>query len=169
MSGKSIWLVSAATALVLSACTPVVENTDAESDTATAVEAASAEPVSASEGVTSEASAAFNQLVADYEAHQEANSNARRGQEGDLEALASWDDISADAQAADNAADVAFLERLEAIDASQLTQSEQVSHAVLDYILRFSVELHHEQKRHDDYPPFHYLSFRIMVVHALLP
>lgn len=141
MSGKSFWLVNAAMALVLAACTPPAETTGAAPEQAAGPETASVEPVASPEEANSAASVAFNQLVTDYETHQEANSNARRGRDGDLEALASWDDISADAQANDNAADVAFLERLDAIDASQLTSSEQVSHAVLDYILRFSVEL----------------------------
>ena len=141
MSGKSFWLVNAAMALVLAACTPPAETTGAAPEQAAGPETASVDPVASPEEANSAASVAFNQLVTDYETHQEANSNARRGRDGDLEALASWDDISADAQANDNAADVAFLERLDAIDASQLTSSEQVSHAVLDYILRFSVEL----------------------------
>lgn len=141
MISTKFWMTgSAVMALALAACSPSADapaTSDVASDTVETISPAAEAPAENA----SEASLAFAQLITDYESHQEANSNYRRGQDGDLEALASWEDISADVQAENNAANIAFLERLEAIDASELTASEQVSHAVLDYLLRFSVEL----------------------------
>jgi uncharacterized protein (DUF885 family) len=84
---------------------------------------------------------AFAQLVADYEAHTLSRDPIRAGQQGYMEAAACWPDPSPDAVAARRAADAHFLERLQAIDASALDDGDQVSHGILDYVLRSSVEL----------------------------
>ncbi|WP_417476432.1 DUF885 domain-containing protein [Maricaulis sp.] len=88
-----------------------------------------------------DAETAFAALVSEFEAFELANSPDERGRRGDLVAAGQWPDISPDALATQSATEAAFLARLEAIDAASLSQSDQVSHAVLDYILRFRTEL----------------------------
>ena len=83
----------------------------------------------------------FADLIADFEAHELANSPIRAGREGDLDAAARWPDVSPESALEDEAAEAAFLERLEAINVDALATNDQVSHAVLDYVLRFRVEL----------------------------
>jgi len=86
-------------------------------------------------------SESFASLVADFEAFELANNPGERGRRGDLEAAGQWSDISPETLAAQFAAEATFLDRLDGIDAAGLSQSDQVSHAVLDYILRFRTEL----------------------------
>tara|TARA_R110002095_G_scaffold99032_3_gene87075 strand:- start:2666 stop:4540 length:1875 start_codon:yes stop_codon:yes gene_type:complete len=88
-----------------------------------------------------DASAAFAALVSEFEAFELANNPDERGRRGDLEAAGQWGDFSAETLAAQFADEAAFLERLDGIDAAALSQTDQVSHAVLDYILRFRTEL----------------------------
>ena len=88
-----------------------------------------------------DATAAFDALITDFEAFELANSPGERGRQGDLAAAGQWRDISPATLEAEFAAEAAFLERLDAIDVEALSDSDQVSHAVLDYILRFRTEL----------------------------
>ncbi|MCA1798148.1 MAG: DUF885 family protein [Xanthomonadaceae bacterium] len=83
----------------------------------------------------------FQDLVADYEAYQLASNPIRAGREGDAEAARRWPDRSPDAVAAGNAAMAGFLERLQAIDPTGLDAGAQVSHGILEYVLRSEVEL----------------------------
>ena len=83
----------------------------------------------------------FAALVADFEAHELANDPVQAGRDGDLAAAARWPDVTPETVLANEAAEAEFLARLEAIDASALPENDQVSHAVLDYLLRFRVEL----------------------------
>ncbi|GLK52746.1 DUF885 domain-containing protein [Maricaulis virginensis] len=87
------------------------------------------------------ASEAFASLVEDYEAFQRENSLSRRARDGDLDAMSRWPDVSAEHQAEETAQEAAFLERLETIDRDGLDRNDRVSYDVLDYSLRFSVEL----------------------------
>lgn len=87
------------------------------------------------------ASEAFASLVEDYEAFQRENSLSRRARDGDLDAMSQWPDVSAEHLAEETAQETAFLERLEAIDRAGLGRNDRVSYDVLDYSLRFSVEL----------------------------
>ncbi len=88
-----------------------------------------------------DAVAEFDTLVADYEADRLANNPIAAGRQGDLEAAGRWPDESFEAVAAHNQANAAFLARLEAIDPGALDERQQVSHAVLDYLLRSAVTL----------------------------
>ena len=127
-------------ALALTACGQTVETPAAETAGPASQETSGA--VSATEEtVDASVSEAFATLVTDFEAFELANNPDERGRRGDLEAAGQWADITAEAQASQFAADAAFLERLDAIDAAALSQTDQVSHAVLDYILRFRTEL----------------------------
>ncbi|WP_417492053.1 DUF885 domain-containing protein [Maricaulis sp.] len=92
------------------------------------------------ETIDARSSEAFASLVADFEAFELANNPDERGRRGDLEAAGQWPDISPEALATQFAAEAGFLERLDAINAEDLSASDQVSHAVLDYILRFRTE-----------------------------
>jgi uncharacterized protein (DUF885 family) len=83
----------------------------------------------------------FASLVADFEAFELANDPSERARQGDLDAAREWTDLSADALNEQLAAEAVFLERLDGIDGTTLPASDQISHAVLDYILRFRVEL----------------------------
>ncbi|NGP52266.1 DUF885 family protein [Thioalkalivibrio sp. XN8] len=85
--------------------------------------------------------AEFDALVADYEAWRLAQNPVAAGRQGDLEAAGRWPDGSFDAVAARNEANAAFLARLEAIDPDALDPRQQVSHAVLDYLLGSAVVL----------------------------
>ena len=85
--------------------------------------------------------AEFDALVADYEAWRLAQNPVAAGRQGDLDAAARWPDGSFDAVAARNEANAAFLARLEAIDPDALDPRQQVSHAVLDYLLGSAVAL----------------------------
>jgi len=83
----------------------------------------------------------FADLIADFEAFELSNSPIRAGREGDMDAAARWPDVTPETALINEAAEAAFLERLDAIDASVLASNDQISHAVLDYVLRFRVEL----------------------------
>ncbi len=89
----------------------------------------------------SDPAADFDALVADYEAFRLANNPIAAGRQGDLEAAARWPDASLAAVATRNEANVEFLDRLEAIDVAALDERRQISHAVLDYLLRSAVAL----------------------------
>lgn len=129
-------------ALALSACGQTAEapasDAAAPSSQTVPATATTTEPNQTADATTS---AAFASLVTDFEAFELANNPGERGRRGDLVALGQWADISPETLAAQFAAETAFLERLDGIDAAALSQSDQVSHAVLDYILRFRTEL----------------------------
>ena len=90
---------------------------------------------------TETAQEAFTSLVEDFENFEHNNSPASRARDGDLDAAGEWFDVSPEALAAQAETEAGFLERLETIDPSGLNANDQISHAVLDYILRFRVEL----------------------------
>lgn len=85
--------------------------------------------------------AAFARLVEDYEAYQLSQSVSAQSRQGNLDAMGRWDDLSPETIAAREAEMEGFLDRLEEIDPSSLNRSDRVSFDVLDYILRFRVEL----------------------------
>ena len=87
------------------------------------------------------AASAFAQLVEDFEAFEHENSPGARARDGDLEAAGEWFDISPESLAAQAEAEAGFLQRLEAIEVDALDENDATSYAVLDYILRFRVEL----------------------------
>ncbi|MDT8450257.1 MAG: DUF885 family protein, partial [Wenzhouxiangellaceae bacterium] len=87
------------------------------------------------------ADAAFEALVADYQAWRETQDPIRAGRRGDLEAAARWPDASFEAAAARHKRRGEFLERLEAIDAAGLSPRHGTSFAVLDYLLSSEVAL----------------------------
>jgi uncharacterized protein (DUF885 family) len=132
--------IASVLALALTACGQTVEAPAAE-PAAPASQEASGAAIATTETADASVSEAFATLVTDFEAFELANNPEERGHRGDLEAAGQWADITAEAQAGQFAADAAFLERLDAIDAAALSQTDQVSHAVLDYILRFRTEL----------------------------
>lgn len=78
----------------------------------------------------------FEALIADFEAHEN-----RDDPDENPDAAGRWDDLSPERFAEDRAADVVFLERLEAIEEDNLPADEIVNFATLDYLLRFRVEL----------------------------
>ncbi|WP_339332628.1 DUF885 domain-containing protein [uncultured Maricaulis sp.] len=96
---------------------------------------------SAAQSTAEADSEAFNQLVQDFEAFEYENSPGARARDGDLDAAGQWADISEATLIAQAEAEAGFLERLEAIDSAALEVGDQTSYAVLDYILRFRVEL----------------------------
>jgi len=83
----------------------------------------------------------FARLVEDFEAHELAADPIRAGRKGDIEAAARWPDNSFEAVQARRQASAGFLERLKAIPASELPESGQISHAVMDYLLSFRQEM----------------------------
>jgi uncharacterized protein (DUF885 family) len=87
-----------------------------------------------------EAAEAFVTLVAEFEAFSLANNPVRAGRLGDVEAAARWPDASFEAVAERKAAQDEFRVRLHAIDAGALDEGAQISHAVLDYLLRSAAE-----------------------------
>lgn len=129
-------------ALALAACGQSAEAPASETATPASQTVSNiAAPTAPSEPADTTTTAAFASLVTDFEAFELANSPSERGRRGDLVALGQWADISPETLAAQFAAEADFLERLDGIDAATLSQSDQVSHAVLDYILRFRTEL----------------------------
>jgi uncharacterized protein (DUF885 family) len=91
--------------------------------------------------VEPEGPTAFEELIADFEAHELAHDPERRARDGDLEAARLWPDISPETTAAKEEAEADFLERLRAMDRSDLPDNDQVSYDVLEYLLNFRVEL----------------------------
>ncbi|WP_291843585.1 DUF885 family protein [Maricaulis sp.] len=87
------------------------------------------------------ASELFAALIEDFEAFEHENSPGARARDGDLEAAGEWFDVSPANLDAQAAAEVAFLARLEAIDSDALDGNDRISYEVLDYVLRFRVEL----------------------------
>ncbi|MEN0654323.1 MULTISPECIES: DUF885 domain-containing protein [Hyphobacterium] len=83
----------------------------------------------------------FAELVADFEAHEASGDPVGQGRDGDRAAARRWADLSTATVEARNDAELEFLDRLEAIDAEALPENDQVSYAVLDYVLRYRVEL----------------------------
>lgn len=131
--------LAGASILVIAACNDAGSLTP-EANAAAAVRQDAATP-EAAPAADPAASEAFASLVEDYEAFQRENSLGRRARDGDLEAMSQWSDVSAEHQAEETAREAAFLERLEAIDRAGLNRNDRVSYDVLDYSLRFSVEL----------------------------
>ena len=86
-------------------------------------------------------SEAFTALIEDFEAFEHENSPRARARGGDLDAAGEWSDVSPASLGAQAAAEAGFLARLEAIDSDALDENDQISYAVLDYTLRFRVEL----------------------------
>ena len=133
--------LSGACVLLLAACNPDTgvadEGAPAAENTA---QAPTTQPV-ADAVADSEASAAFASLVTDYEAWQMEQSLQRRAQAGDVEAMSQWPDISREALNGSTQAEIAFLERLDLIDPDGLDRNDRTSYDVLDYLLRYSVEL----------------------------
>lgn len=84
---------------------------------------------------------AFDQLVADFEAHELAFDPIRAGEQGDLDAAARWPDQSPERLAEKLAAEALFHERLQAVPVDTLDENDAVSHAVLDYLLTSRLEL----------------------------
>ena len=83
----------------------------------------------------------FDQLIADFEAHELAHDPIRAGQQGDWGAAARWPDLSPDRLLEKTAREAAFHERLQAIPLDSLDENEAISHAVLDYVLTGRLEL----------------------------
>ena len=90
--------------------------------------------------------AAFDALVADFEAFRAERDLIDRGRDGDLEAAARWPDASPEAVAETGAAMAAFRARLDPIDGAALSGSDQASFAVLDYILDSAVAISDERQ-----------------------
>ncbi|MDG1416511.1 MAG: DUF885 domain-containing protein [Maricaulis sp.] len=126
----------------LVACQPSPTETSVDS-TASTTTAVASQTGNSEPSRNADVTAAFASLVEDFEAFELANNPAERGRRGDLVAAGQWTDLSLEALQAQDEAETAFLERLDAIDGTRLSESDQVSHAVLDYILRFRVELAH--------------------------
>ncbi|OLF75330.1 hypothetical protein AWH62_05780 [Maricaulis sp. W15] len=124
-------LLAGASLLALSLAVPSAVTAEMPAPTAKA----------ASQADAASASAAFSQLIEDFEAFERENSPGARARDGDLEAAGQWYDVSEATLDTQAEAEAGFLARLEAIEPEQLDPSEQISHAVLDYILRFRVEL----------------------------
>jgi uncharacterized protein (DUF885 family) len=78
----------------------------------------------------------FQSLIDDFEAHEN-----RDDPDENSDAAGRWGDLSPERYAEDRAADMVFLDRLEAIDENNLPAGEIVNFATLDYLLRFRVEL----------------------------
>ncbi len=133
-------VLTGASILVLAACSqqPAEAPGNAQPPAETATTADSTETAAAPD---SETSAAFAQLVEDFEAFELETSPSRRARQGDIEAMSQWPDISREAQADRTGREAAFLERLEAIDRTALDRNDRTSYDVLAYILRFRVEL----------------------------
>jgi uncharacterized protein (DUF885 family) len=91
-------------------------------------------------GVTG-AAAEFEALVDEFEAFRLQQDPLDAGRRGDLAAAARWPDASPDAVESANRAVAGFHDRLARIDTQSLDENQRVSHAVLDYLLRSSVEL----------------------------
>jgi len=84
---------------------------------------------------------ALNQLVDDFARYELANNPIQAGREGDLEALARWPDGSMEAVARRRIENQGFLSRLQAIDATRLSDDGRTNYVVLDYLLGSRVEL----------------------------
>jgi uncharacterized protein (DUF885 family) len=140
--------LSGACVLLLAACSPNAGEADTGPSETTSVQTAPAsapdapaEQTSAQTASDSEASAAFASLIEDFEAWQAEESLQRRAQAGDVEAMSQWPDISREALNEATQAEIGFLERLENIDPEGLSRNDRTSYDVLDYLLRYSVEL----------------------------
>ena len=88
-----------------------------------------------------EATAAFAELVADFEDHERVRDPIRAGRDGDLEAAARWPDVSRAAVKQRREAEAGFNKRLGEIDPRLLDAHDQTSYSVLEYLLDFRVEL----------------------------
>lgn len=86
-------------------------------------------------------SAALQALIADFEQYELSNNPIRAGREGDLDALSRWPDASFAAVESSRAETRKFHERLQAIDAAELSDNERINYIVLDYVLGSRVEL----------------------------
>lgn len=83
----------------------------------------------------------FDCLVADFEAHELAHDPIRAGEQGDLDAAGRWPDRSPGRLEDKLASEAEFLERLEAIEVDALDESESITYAMLDYLLRSRLAL----------------------------
>ena len=81
----------------------------------------------------------FRELIADYEAFTAERNLGARARQGDLEAAASWPDMSLEAIEAWDAGMAGFDERIDAIDPADLPADEQANYAVLSYELDSAV------------------------------
>lgn len=79
--------------------------------------------------------AAFDTLLADFHAHEQAADPISAGRDGDIEALGRWPDDSPVAVEQRLERERAFRDRLRAIDRADLDAHAQVSHRVLDFLL----------------------------------
>lgn len=77
----------------------------------------------------------FRELIADYEAFTAERNLSARARQGDLEAAASWPDMSLEAIETWDAGMTGFDERIDAIDPADLPADEQANYAVLAYVL----------------------------------
>ena len=83
----------------------------------------------------------FDRLVTDFEAHELAHNPIRAGEQGDLDAAGRWPDHSPERLEEKLAREAEFLERLEAIEMDVLGESEGVTYAMMDYLLRSRLAL----------------------------
>ncbi len=144
MTAIALRALAGASLLILAACSQSAPEDSVSSATSDAPAASGSEtlaPDAAASTDTSEHSAAFAALVEDFEAYELENSPFRRARQGDLEAMGQWPDLSRATQATQTELEAQFLERLEAIDRDALNANDRTSRDVLDYILRFRVEL----------------------------
>ncbi len=83
----------------------------------------------------------FDRLVADFEAHELAHNPIRAGEQGDLDAAGRWPDHSPERLEKKLEREAEFLQRLEAIELDALGESEGVTWAMMDYLLRSRLAL----------------------------
>lgn len=81
----------------------------------------------------------FRELIADYEAFTAERDLGARARQGDLEAAASWPDMSVEAIEAWDSGMAGFDDRIDAIDPADLPAEEQANYAVLAYELESAV------------------------------
>ncbi len=97
--------------------------------------------------VLADSAADFTALVAEFDAHEQANNPIASGRDGDLEALARWPEESPEAVGTRLETEVGFAERLAAIDVASLATQDQVSYRVLEYLLTTRLELGNQEHR----------------------
>ncbi|WP_306015155.1 DUF885 family protein [Oceanicaulis sp. MMSF_3324] len=81
----------------------------------------------------------FRALIADYEAFTAERNLSARARQGDLDAAASWPDVSVEAIEGWDAGMAGFDARIDAIDPADLPADEQANYAVLAYTLDSAV------------------------------
>ncbi|HYF23895.1 MAG TPA: DUF885 family protein [Caulobacteraceae bacterium] len=90
--------------------------------------------------VSAEQTAAWNRIVADWEAFARAEDPISAGQEGDRAALGRLPDVSPEGDARRTAAVKAFQTRLAAVDPKQLAPEDAFNHAFLSRVVAESLE-----------------------------